>query len=315
MAIQRQEGSFPSADGKHKTAYSHWFDDEQQPRAALQLVHGMAEYIDRYDAFARFMVQLGYTVYGHDHLGHGRTAESPAEHGYFACKDGYKLLVEDTHGMTQIVRTENPGIPNLLLGHSMGSMVVRLYADSYSDEIDGLIIMGTSGSNPAAGAGLLLGRLTGLLRGKAHPSPMIDRIGFGAFSRRIEGARTPLDWLSTDSAQVDKYIADEKCGFPFTAAGYVDLFSLLRAVSRPAWGDGIRKDLPVLVISGGDDPVGDYGKGVRAVYDQLAQKGITDLELEIYPSMRHEILNEKDKGTVFLALANWCDRVALAEKP
>ena len=308
MTILRTEGTFPSVDGINTVVYTKWQAQEGQPKAVLQLVHGMAEYIDRYDEFADFMAQAGFAVYGHDHLGHGRTAKSAEDHGYFAKKDGYKLLVEDIHSMTGLARRENPDLPLILLGHSMGSMLVRLYADSYSKDIDGLIIMGTSGPNPASGAGLALARLTGLLRGGKHPSPLINQIGFGAFAKKLADVQTPLDWLSKNRESVAAYIADEKCGFPFTASGYADLFRLLRTVSRKDWADGIRRDLPILIISGKDDPVGNYGKGVTAVRDHLTQKGITSLEMILYDNMRHEILNEPERRQVFGDLLGWCEK-------
>ncbi len=309
MAIQYKEGSFPSADGKNTVVYSNWTSDAAKPKAVLQLVHGMAEYINRYDEFAQFMAENGYSVYGHDHLGHGRTAGTNADHGYFAEKDGYKLLVEDVHKMTVLAHAENPGLPYILLGHSMGSMLVRLYADTYSGDIDGLIIMGTSGPNPATGAGKLLAKLIGVFKGKKHQSAFVNQIGFGAFTKGIADAQTPFDWLSKNADSVRAYIEDEKCGFLFTTAGYVDLFSLLGDISKPAWGDGIRKDLPIQLISGKDDPVGGYGKGVSAVYAQLEDKGITDLELILYDNLRHEILNEPERAGVYNDLLQWCDRI------
>ncbi|MEG1983714.1 MAG: alpha/beta hydrolase [Oscillospiraceae bacterium] len=309
MAINFKEGSYNSCDTKHTVVYSNWFDGDKKPKAILQLCHGMAEYIDRYDDFARFMASDGYIVYGNDHLGHGRSVSSNDELGYFAKKDGYRLLVEDVHLMTEIARKENPTLPLILLGHSMGSMVVRLYADSYSKDIDGLIIMGTSGKNPLGGVGIAIVNIIKLFKGENHRSKLIDNIGFGTYTKNYEDVQTPLDWLSKDRESVKRYIEDEKCGFLFTLAGYNDLFHLLGTISKKEWADGIRKDLPIFIVSGKEDPVGNYGRGVSEVRDVLRAKGIENVSMKLYDNLRHEILNEPEKQQVYDDILNWCNNL------
>lgn len=304
MSISVTAEHYGSCDGKNKIVYTKWSGDPQ-PKAVLQLVHGMAEYIDRYDEFARFMVGEGFVVYGADHLGHGRSAANEEDLGYFAHKDGWKLLVEDAHALTLRAKKENPGLPFVLLGHSMGSMVVRSYANRYSADIDALIIMGTAGKNPLGGVGIFLVNLLTVFKGERHRSKFIDKMGFGSYNKTFSDVRTPMDWLSADRDNVARYIADEKCGFLFTLAGYRDLFTLLNSVNVKSWGEGIRKDLPVLVISGRDDPVGGYGKGVEEVYRQLKEKGVADVTLSLWDGLRHEILNETDKQPVYDAIAGW----------
>lgn len=306
MAVKVTSGTYASKDGKNTIVYTKWADDAAAPKAVLQLVHGMAEYIDRYDAFARYMVSCGYAVYGNDHLGHGRTAASAEDLGYFAKKDGWKLLVEDVHTLTGIAKSENPGCKLVLLGHSMGSMVVRSYAQSYSADIDALIVMGTSGKNPASGAGRALVNIISLFKGERFRSNFMNNLGFGAYCKAIENPRTPFDWLSVNEANVDKYIKDDKCGFVFTLSGFRDLFGLLDSISSKSWGDGIRKELPILLVSGEQDPVGSYGKGVREVYDHLRAQGLADVTLKLYPGLRHEILNEDSRQEVYKDLADWC---------
>ncbi|MEG0751138.1 MAG: alpha/beta hydrolase [Oscillospiraceae bacterium] len=307
MAVELAQHSFISSDGENSISYLRWRDGEKTPKAVLQIVHGMAEYIARYDDFARFMASNGYAVYGNDHLGHGDSAATADDFGYFAHKDGYRLLVKDAHAMTDIAHKENPGLPVVLIGHSMGSFVARLYASEFGDEIGALALSGTSGANPASGAGLALVNVLSLLKGERHRSRLVDRTAFGSYNRKCEGAKTDFDWLSADSDNVARYIEDEHCGFLFTLSGYRDLFKLLRAVSAKSWAGTLPKTLPILLISGADDPVGDYGKGVRQVRERLCAQEISDVTFELCDGMRHEILNEKGRDKVWNYLLRWCD--------
>lgn len=305
MAVTLTKERFLSSDGKTQVSYKCWREDEKAPKAVFQLVHGMAEYILRYDGFARYLAAEGFAVYGHDHLGHGDTAACKEDLGYFAPKDGYRLLAEDAHTLTGIIRKENPGVPVFLLGHSMGSFVVRLYAAQYGGDIDGLVIMGTSGSNPAAGAGIALINILSRFQGERHRSGLINNIAFGSYSKQFGKDADPFAWLSVNEDNVARYKADDLCGYLFTLSAYRDLFNVLKTVNEKDWAPSLRKDLPVLVISGEEDPVGANGKGVREVYDALCAAGVKDVTLQLEAGMRHEILNEDNKEKIYGDIAAW----------
>lgn len=291
MSFIKKEFTFPSVSGLADIHCASYLPENGEIRAVFQIAHGMAEHLERYEAFADVLCSKGIAVYINDHLGHGGSVQNKNELGYFGKKDGWKSFVEDCHKLTEIAKKENPGKPYIFFGHSMGSFVARAYSFSYADEITAAIYCGTAGPNPAAGAGILITNIVSALKGDHHRSKLIDKIGFGAYNSKFEG-RTPFDWLSRDNFQVDKYIADEYCGFLFTAAGYRDLFSLLSYVSTKQWFSGLSKKLPVLLIAGAMDPVGDYSKGVDKVYESLKAQGKDNVRKIIYPDARHEILNE-----------------------
>lgn len=278
-------------------------------KAVLQIAHGMAEHLERYEGFARVLCENGIAVYINDHLGHGGSVKNDEELGYFGKKDGWQHFVEDCHELTKIAKSENPGKPYIFFGHSMGSFVARAYSLKYSAEIDGAVFCGTSGPNPAAGAGILITKLITKLKGDHYRSKLIDKIGFGSYNSKFEG-RTPFDWLSRDNFEVDKYIADKYCGFLFTAPGYGDLFALLGYVSSKEWFANLSKELPVLLISGAMDPVGNYSKGVDQVCDMLKAQGKTNVKKILYPDARHEILNESACfDTVCKDVIEWIDSI------
>lgn len=286
----KKEFTFPSVSSLadiHAASYL----PEGEIKAIVQVAHGMAEHLERYEPFAEELCKNGIALYINDHLGHGKSIKAKSELGFFGEKDGWKNFVEDAHELTKIIKSENPDKPVIFFGHSMGSFVARAYSLKYADEIKGAVYCGTSGPNPAAGAGIALTKVVSKLKGTHYRSKLIDKIGFGTYNSKFEG-RTAFDWLSRDNEQVDKYIADELCGFLFTACGYGDLFAVLSYVSTKEWFEGLSKELPVLIISGAMDPVGDYGKGVEKVYSALCQAGKKNAERILYPDARHEILNE-----------------------
>lgn len=309
MSVTKIEGNFTSSSGQSEIFYTKWTAGDA-PKCILLIAHGMAEYIDRYDDFASFMAKSGYAVYGEDHLGHGRSAAVDNDLGYMAKKDGGRYIVEDMRRLMDIAKKENAGLPVILMGHSMGSFVARAFCARYSDEIDGAIFMGTSGPNPMAGAGLFLINILSLFKGERHRSKFVDNMAFGSYNDKFEDVRTKFDWLSTDRDEVQKYIDSDWCGYLFTLSGYRELMKLIKSVSKKDWPDGIRKDLPILLVSGEQDPVGDYGAGVETVFARLHEAGIEDLSMTLYEGMRHEILNEKDRKKVYDDLLEWCDRVA-----
>lgn len=291
MSYLKKEFTFPSVSGLADIHCASYLPQNGEVRAVLQIAHGMAEHLERYEKFANVLCSNGIALYINDHLGHGKSVKNDDELGYFGAKDGWKNFVNDCHELTKIAKNENPGKPYIFFGHSMGSFVARAYSLWYSADIDGAVFCGTAGPNPAAAAGLAVTKLVTKLKGDHYRSKVIDKMGFGTYNAKCEG-RTAFDWLSRDNFEVDKYIADKYCGFLFTAPGYGDLFSILKFVSSDEWFSSLSKELPVLVISGSMDPVGGYSKGVNQVCDMLAAKGKTNVKKILYPDARHEILNE-----------------------
>lgn len=309
MSYLKKEFTFHSVSGLADIHCASYTPENGKVKAVIQVAHGMAEHLERYEKFARVLAENGIALYINDHLGHGASVKNDDELGYFGAKNGWKAFVEDCHELTKIAKSENPGKPYIFFGHSMGSFVARAYSLKYSAEIDGAVYCGTAGPNPAAGAGILITKLITKLKGDHYRSKLIDKIGFGSYNSKFEG-RTPFDWLSRDNFEVDKYIADKYCGFLFTAPGYGDLFALLGFVSSKEWFAGLSKELPVLVISGAMDPVGNYSKGVDQVCDMLKAEGKTNIKKILYPDARHEILNESACfDTVCKDVIEWIDSI------
>ena len=292
MAYIKNEFTFPSVSGLADIHAASYKPENGEIKAILQIAHGMAEHLERYEKFASSLCDLGIAVYTNDHLGHGKSVSSKSELGYFGENEGWKNFVEDCHELTLIAKKENPGKPLIFFGHSMGSFVARAYTLKYANEVKAAVYCGTAAPNPASGVGVGLATLIGKIKGDHHRSKLIDKIAFGTYNSKFE-KRTAFDWLTRDTKEVDKYIADEYCGFLFTANGYRDLMQLLGYVSSKEWFEGLDKQLPILVISGDMDPVGNYGKGINQVCDKLFKAGKDNITKILYPKARHEILNEK----------------------
>ncbi len=276
-------------------------------KAIFQIAHGMAEHKERYEEFATFLAENGYAVFVHDHLGHGESVEDDKYLGYFGDEDGWMNLVEDCFTITKYAREVFTNKPVVLLGHSMGSFVARAYSQMHDMTLDAAIFCGTSGSNPAAGIAIKLANAIAKSKGNLHRSELINSLAFGTYNKKIKPKNTDFDWLTSDMELVDKYVADKYCGFLFTACGYRDLFSVLKYVSSKNWYKSIRKTLPILLISGDADPVGEYGSGVKQVAAELKKTGHDSVDLKLYKNMRHEILNEIDRAQVMNDILLWLD--------
>lgn len=288
----KTEFYFPSVSGLADIHAAKYLP-EGEVKAVVQIAHGMAEHLERYEKFAQFLTDNGVALYINDHLGHGKSVKNDDELGYFGASDGWKNFIEDCHKLTEIAKKENEGKPYVFFGHSMGSFVARAYAFKYSEDIDAAVFCGTSGANPLASVGKVLAGLIAKVKGDHHRSKLIDKMSFGAYNNKTE-KRTAFDWLSVDKKNIDDYLADPYCGFLFTATGSKDLISLLSFVSDKSWYEGFNKSLPVLLIAGSEDPVGQYGKGVREVADKLKSAGVKSVDMKLYDGYRHEILNEPD---------------------
>ncbi len=299
---------YPSANGTD-TVTGYFFEDPAiPPRAIVQISHGMQEYILRYAPLAKFLNACGYAVCGNDHLGHGATSGETGINGYFAELVGAECVREDLLTMSQLARKRWPGLPLILLGHSMGSFFARWYAEEWGDMLDGLILSGTAGSNPAAGIGIALTGFLSILKGSTALSPLVEKIAFGSYNNRFDGD-TGKEWVTGDPEALAAYVADPKCNFAFTLNGYHELMRVLQAVNRKQWAATLPKDLPVYLFSGEDDPVGDYGRGVRTVYDRLCAAGLQDVSIRLYPNCRHEVHNERPdtRAACYADLRSWLD--------
>lgn len=306
MEIIRKEYSVPSKSGVADVFARMWMPAEGA-KAIFQIAHGMAEHGERYEEFAAYLCEKGFAVLVDDHVGHGKSVKSDDDLGYFGENGGWDAFVEDERSLTEMIKNEMPDLPIVFFGHSMGSFIAREYICRYgSDErIKAAVFCGTSGKNPASAIAITLAGAIAKIKGSRHRSKFIDKIAFGTYNNRISNPKTSFDWLSTDSALVDKYMADKYCGFLFTAAGYRDLFTILDRVSGKDWFSAIDKNIPVLVTSGEEDPVGLYSKGIKQVYNDLKLADVKDVTLKLYPGMRHEILNEVDRVRVYEDIAAW----------
>ncbi|MFR2096460.1 alpha/beta fold hydrolase [Eubacterium sp.] len=293
-----------STDSKNNLNVIIW-ETEKEPIGVLQIVHGMAEYIDRYDNFAKYMTEHGFNVIGHDHLGHGHSVSDERDYGFFAEENGDKIIIEDMHSVTQYAREKWEELPNFILGHSMGSFCLRQYLTKYSNDVFGAIIMGT-GWIPSAAA--LLGKTiatnTCKSKGSHTVNPLLIKLTIEPYNKPFAPARTNCDWLSRDEKQVDLYVNDKLCGFDFTAGAYKDFFTILEKIAKNRQLIGMRKSLPILITSGSVDPVGGK-KACEKLNAQYKRCGIDDVTLKLWENDRHEILNELDKSDVYRYIYNW----------
>lgn len=293
-----------STDSKNDLNVIIW-ETEKEPIGVLQIVHGMAEYIDRYDNFAKYMTEHGFNVIGHDHLGHGHSVSDEHDYGFFAEENGDKIIIEDMHSVTQFAREKWEELPNFILGHSMGSFCLRQYLTKYSNDVFGAIIMGT-GWIPSAAA--LLGKTiatnTCKSKGSHTVNPLLIKLTLEPYNKPFAPARTNCDWLSRDEKQVDLYVNDKLCGFDFTAGAYKDFFTILEKIAKNRQLIGMRKSLPILITSGSVDPVGGK-KACEKLNAQYKRCGIDDVTLKLWENDRHEILNELDKSDVYRYIYNW----------
>jgi alpha-beta hydrolase superfamily lysophospholipase len=286
------------------------YEPEGEVRAVLQVSHGMCEYVGRYEAYAEHLCSLGIVLAGNDHPGHGESAESADELGAIDMEDALLGL----RAMSELLLERYEGKPLILLGHSMGSFLARGYLTRYAENLAGAIIMGTSGPDVPTGAGIALANLVALFRGERHRSKLLRSIQQSGYLKRCGKDALRTDWLTRDRAVVEKYNSDKYCNYIFTVSGYRDLFRMLEAVSTEEWAPKVPTDLPILLISGEDDPVGGYGKGVCKVAGALTHAGARKLTTVLIPGARHEVLNETDREETYSVIDKWIEEV-LAEIP
>ena len=300
----RQEFAFPSATGVCTISACAYLPGNDPDTVAV-FHHGMAEHRGRYEAFASFLCDHGIAVYMHDMANHGKSNEKPEETGWFGETNGWRCLVQDYSTVVQRAAADYPGKKLIAMGHSLGSFVCRLYlAQAPEKQVSGAVLLGTGGANGAIGAGILTARMIAAAKGKKYKSPFLNRMAFGTYNKRFEG-RTGYDWLTRDTAMVDRYLADPSCGFLLPVQGMEDLFQASRASNAGAWYESVPKNLPMLLMSGEEDPVGNYGTGVKNVAEGLKSTGHTRVTMKLYPECRHEVLNEINRREVMEDLLAW----------
>ncbi len=306
----KQEFLFLSADHKTQLHACKWIPVLDEIKGVLQITHGMQEYIMRYEGFADYLNQHGWVVVGHDHLGHGASAADDTHLGYFCKENPSATLVQDMHRLRKQMQKEYPDVPYMMLGHSMGSYLLRKYLAKYADGLQGAIIVGTGYVNPIVTlAGLSLVKILTLRYGEYHRSLIAEKLMFGKPSHGLDFTGTVYErsWLSKDVESVQKYYADPWCTYKFTLNGYKGLMDTVFFDCQDKNVKRIRKDLPILIASGDTDPIGNYGKGVRKVYQMMQKAGILDVSMKLYENDRHELLNEIDKEQVYKDFLDWME--------
>lgn len=274
----------------------------------VQIVHGMAEHMGRYHDFMRELAQQGYVACGVDQLGHGRSVQAEEPFGFFADHDGWKFLIDDQYKFNKIIRSELPEQPIVLMGHSMGSFIARIYASKYPQTIQAMIISGTARAGLRIETAIQLANRAVKKNGPYFPDAGLDKLAFGTYNDRFQPAKTKFDWLSRDGEMVRLYTDDDRCGFLFTTSAFRDLFILIRNANSKKCVQSTPTDLPILILSGAMDPVGDYGKAPVYVYKRFQKLGVTDLEMVLYEGGRHEMLNEINRTQVFSDLFAWLEK-------
>ncbi len=301
------EFTFLSTDGKTQLHGMRWEPEGGSVRAVLQICHGVAEHIVRYDAFARYLNGLGIAVVGHDHLGHGLSLPEGGTPVYFGAGNTWNTVVDDIYVLHQRIRLWYPDVPLCIMGHSMGSFLTRTYLIRYPGTVKAAVIMGT-GWQPKAviAGGMAVAKAVGAVVGENGTSDLVTNLAFGAYNKLFAPNRTSCDWLSADEDNVDAYMADPLCGADATVGLFRQMLSGIRFNQKLSNLRQMDPRIPVLFVAGEKDPVGDCGNGVRRTYQEFRRAGVQDCTLKLYPGLRHEILNEKaQQQQIFEDIGQW----------
>lgn len=308
--VTRHEFYYPSKDGGTEIHTIEWRPDEQ-PKAVVQICHGMMEHISRYNDFAEFLCNNGYYVVGNDHLGHGRSIQDIQYFGFFNEWNGNSCLLGDIHTLRLRTERRYPGIPYFMLGHSMGTILLRQYIQQYGNGLSGVIMLGAVAERNRLqlDAGRLLCLLIAAFRGWHHRSYFVDDLVVGEFEKKTEKEypHSRRLWVTSDKEMMQKYLSDPLCMFTFTVNGYYGLLTGMVGMQKREGIASTPKDLPIHFAAGTDDPVGDFATGVEKIYKRYQKAGIEDVTLKIYPGDRHELLSETDREQVYEDLLEWMD--------
>lgn len=303
---QFREFFFPGADGVSRIHAVEWTPDNGEVTAVLQLAHGIAEYAERYAPFAEYLAENGFAVVANDHMGHGKSCGEGQSPIYFGPENGWMNAVDDMYSLFDLTHKAYSSAPYFLLGHSMGSFLARTFLIRYPGVLSGAIIMGTGQMSPAIiTAGRAVAKLQAKKVGWDKPSDTVTSLAFGSYNKAFAPNRTGFDWLSVNEENVDRYIADPLCGADSSVGLFHDMLGGLLFIAKQSNLEKMNIYTPILFVAGDKDPVGDMGKGVRKAHASFRKAGVKDLQLKLYPGMRHEILNETHREEVYADLLLW----------
>lgn len=301
----KTEFTFPSKDGV-TTIYGYIWKGDGEPKAILQIVHGMIEHLGRYDAWAEFLVEQGYIVVGNDHLGHGKSIQSENHWGYFCEGDAVDVLVEDAHTTRELISKDYPDIPYFILGHSMGSFVTRVYLSRHGEGLAGAIVMGTADmSNSLISGGKFMTKVVKAFHNGFYRSKFLNDLVINGNDKKFTNDTYSKSWLTKNKEIVDIKAKDPAANYLFTTNGILGLMDIIATINKPETFKATPVDLPMLLVSGADDLLGDRGEGIKRVYKKYQAAGIKDLTWQLFATDRHEILNELDKDKVYNDLLAW----------
>ncbi|MDO4313146.1 MAG: alpha/beta fold hydrolase [Eubacteriales bacterium] len=303
----KREFYYPSSDGVTQIHAIEW-KPEGKVKAVLQICHGMVEYIDRYDGFAKYLADRGFCVVGHDHLGHGKSVQSEDHLGFFHETSGNKYVITDIHRLRRATQKKYEGVPYFMMGHSMGSFLLRQYLTLRAEGLAGAIIMGT-GYMPYGllAVGQTVCKAIAAVKGWNYRSEFVNRLGMGGYNKQFEPSDSTKDWITSDEEMRKAYEADPLCSFTFTVNGYYQMFEGMKVLTKKEAVQKLPKELPVFFVAGADDPVGANGEGVTKVFRKYESSGMKDVQMKLYSGGRHEILNEVNRMEVYEDLYQWLE--------
>ncbi len=295
--------TFKSTDSNVNVHFIKWIPDGEV-KGIVQIVHGMTEYMDRYDDIALFLNKHNILVIGHDHLGHGYTANSIEELGYFADWAGNGKLVSDIFRLKVIVKREYPNVPYFLIGHSIGSLLTREYIMRFKDDLDGVILMGIMNySNIKVFVGITIGKIIALFKGRKYRSTILNTLGVELYNLKFrEDGRN--SWITSDKEIVKAYNKNPLCTFTYTVGAYLDILEGMKEVNTFENISNINKNLPILLLSGDADPVGDFGKSVKKLYKTYKNMDL-NVKIKLYKNCRHELVNELNREQIYNDILRW----------
>ena len=306
MSYVTERVTYPSSDGKNTIVGKIYMPSGAAVRGVVQISHGMIDHIGRYSKLIDALTARGYVVAGNDHLGHGESAASEEDFGFFAESGGTELVLKDLHSMNRLLRERFPGIKPVILGHSMGSFLSRLYTVKYPHTVSGHIIHGTGGP---MGAILPMGKAIvstiSFFRGKRYRSPFVASLAFSGYNSHFPKSEGKNAWLTRDASQITTRDTDPMTSFIFTVSAYKELFGMVGESNSKRWFAAYPKSVPTLVVAGSEDPVGKYGKGPTYVYKNLLMSGVGNISFKLYEGARHELFNETCRDEVFGDIADW----------
>lgn len=303
--IEEEQGYFRSSSGNADIKYYIYKPRKNCIKGIIQIAHGMCQYMLRYKDCVTYFVLKGFIVCGHDHLGHGGSVKSIQSLGYIAKEEGYVYLVKDMYSLTCSMKEKYTDLSYFILGHSMGSLMARSYITHYREAIDGVILTGTVAKNPLINVGIGIARIEKYFLGGRHRSKFLEVLAFGRYYSHCEDKQTHFEWMSRNRDMIKAYLEDPYCHFVFTTSGFEDLFQLLKRVSGTEWAKKVPADLPIILLSGMRDPVGNYGKGVKKIAMLLKQTNHQQVKLKLYTKARHELLAELNREEVYNDIYKW----------